>query len=397
MSRMCSSPSIVLNSNKLLAKVAIVISTQAIVLSGQGAAVANAAMFEQNDHGALIEVRKGATGLAAPHEKPHSAQFNFDAEAEAVPAERGQAPVSYASLNDLSLAAGTAIASEANSVLEFTGASTDRAVEAAFRHPSSMSSARATKRARNLLSRRLSLLSLPIAHSMAKDLTHDQRNMYWLAAEFGRRFASRPGVRKSSLNQSMFVDLFTAMIQRESNFNPRAVSSAGAVGLGQLMPRTALDLDVKNPFSAQQNLEGAATYLTEMLDEFGSFELALAAYNAGPAAVRKHGGIPPYRETRQYVSDILHAVSVEPHNIAVQIARAGNDAPPHLLSLVTDADERPGGAAQRIFQTVLQRPTSARKSSVVGPLKPTKNIKKESKRKPRSRLRGTSRASKVHH
>ncbi|RUU84204.1 hypothetical protein EOB59_34625, partial [Mesorhizobium sp. M7A.F.Ca.MR.176.00.0.0] len=118
---MCSSPSIVLNSNKLLAKVAIVISTQAIVLSGQGAAVANAAMFEQNDHGALIEVRKGATGLAAPHEKPHSAQFNFDAEAEAVPAERGQAPVSYASLNDLSLAAGTAIASEANSVLEFTG------------------------------------------------------------------------------------------------------------------------------------------------------------------------------------------------------------------------------------------------------------------------------------
>ncbi|WIW57095.1 lytic transglycosylase domain-containing protein (plasmid) [Mesorhizobium mediterraneum] len=315
---MCSSPSRGLSSNKLLAKVAVAISTLAIVSIGQGDAAANAGMFEQSDHGALIEVRRGATSRATPHEKLHLAQFYFDAEAEAVPAERGQAPVSCASLNGLSLATGTAIASETNSVLEFTGASTD---EAAFRHPSS--SARATKRARDLLSRRLSLPSLPTARSMAKDLTYDQRNMYWLAADFGRRFASRPGVRKSSLDQSMFVDLFTAMIQRESNFNPRAVSSAGAVGLGQLMPRTALDLDVKNPFSAQQNLEGAATYLTEMLDEFGSFELALAAYYAGPAAVRKHGGIPPYRETRQYVSDILHAVSVEPNNIAVQIARAG--------------------------------------------------------------------------
>ncbi|CDX20928.1 hypothetical protein MPL3356_340101 [Mesorhizobium plurifarium] len=380
-----------------LARLALTISTQLIVLIGQGGAAASAAMFEQSDYGVLIEVRRGATGSAAPHERPRLAQFNFDA--EAVPAERAQTPVSCASLNDLSLAAGTAIACETKSVLEFTGASTNRAVQAAFPSPSSMSSARATKRARNLLSRRLGLLSLPLAHSMAKDFTYDQRNMYWLAAEFGRRFASRPGVRKSSLDQSTFVDLFTAMIQRESNFNPRAVSSAGAVGLGQLMPRTALDLDVKNPFSAQQNLEGAAKYLTELLDEFGSFELALAAYNAGPAAVRKHGGIPPYRETRQYVSDILHAVSVEPHNIAVQIARAGNDAPAPLLSLVMDADGRPSdnAAAQRIFQTVLQSHTSARKSSAVGPLKPTKNIKKQSKDKSRQRVKRTSRASTVRH
>lgn len=387
------------NGRKLLAKVVIAASAQAIVIIGQGDAAANAEIFKQSHNGELIEVRRDATRPAAPHEKPHLAQFNFDAEAEAVPAERGEAPVSYGRLKDLSLAADTAIASETNSVLEFTGAPTDEAVEAAFRHPPSMSSARATKPARRLLSRRLGLLFLPKARSMAKDLTYDQTNMYWLAAEFGRRFAWRPGVRKSSLGQAMFVDLFTAMIQRESNFNPRAVSSAGAVGLGQLMPRTALDLDVKNPFSARQNLRGAATYLTEMLDEFGSSELALAAYNAGPAAVRKHGGIPPYRETRQYVSDILHAVSVEPHNITIQIARAGKDAPPHLLSLVTDADESPGdnAAAQRIFQTVLQPPTPARKSSVVSPLKSTNGIKKGSKHKPRSRFRRIPRAPKVHH
>lgn len=131
---MCSSPSRGLSSNKLLAKVAVAISTLAIVSIGQGDAAANAGMFEQSDHEALIEVRRGATSRATPHEKLHLAQFYFDAEAEAVPAERGQAPVSCASLNGLSLATGTAIASETNSVLEFTGASTD---EAAFRHPSS--------------------------------------------------------------------------------------------------------------------------------------------------------------------------------------------------------------------------------------------------------------------
>ncbi|THK34138.1 lytic transglycosylase domain-containing protein [Ensifer sp. MPMI2T] len=174
---------------------------------------------------------------------------------------------------------------------------------------------------------------------MSKSLTSDQWDMYWLAADFGRRFASKPGVGKSSLDGAMFIDLFTAMIQRESNFNPHAVSSAGARGLGQLMPGTARDLGVKEPFSARQNLEGAATYLTEMLNEFGSLELALAAYNAGPGAVRKYGGIPPYRETRQYVSDILHAVSVEPHNIKLQIARAGKETPPHLLSLVADPED----------------------------------------------------------
>jgi hypothetical protein len=79
------------------------------------------------------------------------------------------------------------------------------------------------------------------------------------------------------------------------------------------MPATARELGVCDAFSARQNLDGAARYLTSMLDRFGSPELALAAYNAGPNAVEKYGGVPPYRETNQYVADILNAMDRTPH------------------------------------------------------------------------------------
>jgi len=140
----------------------------------------------------------------------------------------------------------------------------------------------------------------------------EQIEMRRLAVAVARSYARTSAVKRASLKQDEFVELFTLMIHRESNFNPLAVSRAGAKGLGQLMPATARDLGVCDVFSAQQNLDGAARYLTKMLDRFGSAELALAAYNAGPDAVLKYGGIPPYKETQQYVSDIFHAAGRAP-------------------------------------------------------------------------------------
>ncbi|MES2664859.1 MAG: lytic transglycosylase domain-containing protein [Pseudomonadota bacterium] len=99
-------------------------------------------------------------------------------------------------------------------------------------------------------------------------------------------------------------DLFLRLVQQESGWNPGAVSTAGATGLAQLMPATArkLGVDISDP---NQNLEGGARYLSMMYNKFGSWRLALAAYNAGPGAVEKHGGIPPYAETKNYVKAIL--------------------------------------------------------------------------------------------
>jgi soluble lytic murein transglycosylase-like protein len=99
--------------------------------------------------------------------------------------------------------------------------------------------------------------------------------------------------------------LVEAVIQCESGWDPRAVSRVGALGLMQLMPATAVELAVDDPLDERQNVAGGTAYLRRMLDRFGRLDLALAAYNAGPEAVERYGGIPPYAETVQYVRKVL--------------------------------------------------------------------------------------------
>ena len=114
-----------------------------------------------------------------------------------------------------------------------------------------------------------------------------------------------PLIREAELRYRLPPRLLQALIWAESRFNPLAVSPVGAAGLTQLMPATARELGVANRHDPQENIEGGARYLRQMLDRFGSVHLALAAYNAGPGAVTKAGGIPKNRETPAYVSSVI--------------------------------------------------------------------------------------------
>lgn len=124
------------------------------------------------------------------------------------------------------------------------------------------------------------------------------------------RYADHPGLRLSGLTVAEWHRLFESNIEIESGFNVAARSHVGAIGLGQLMPGTAAELGV-DPHDPLQNLDGSARYLLSMLERFGSAELALAAYNAGPEAVQRHSGIPPYRETQGHVVKVMAAFNRE--------------------------------------------------------------------------------------
>ncbi len=117
-------------------------------------------------------------------------------------------------------------------------------------------------------------------------------------------------IRHYSEKYSLEEGLVHAVIKAESNYNATAVSKKGALGMMQLMPGTACLLKVDNPLDPAENIGGGSRYLRQMLDEFnGNLDFAIAAYNAGPNAVKRHGGIPPYEETRTYVKRVKQYLS----------------------------------------------------------------------------------------
>lgn len=114
-------------------------------------------------------------------------------------------------------------------------------------------------------------------------------------------------IEKYSNKNGLDKDFVKALVKQESGFNPNATSKCGAMGLMQLMPTTAQGLGVSNAYDIEENIAGGTRYLKSMIDRFnGDEKLALAAYNAGPNAVKKYGGIPPYQETQNYVKNVLN-------------------------------------------------------------------------------------------
>jgi len=115
-----------------------------------------------------------------------------------------------------------------------------------------------------------------------------------------------PVIRRHSSRQQLHPALIRAVIKAESNFDPRAVSRAGAIGLMQLMPQTAARMDVRDMYDPDDNVGGGTKYLRQLLDRFhGNLPLALAAYNAGETLVERYQALPPIDETRQYVRKVL--------------------------------------------------------------------------------------------
>ncbi len=112
-------------------------------------------------------------------------------------------------------------------------------------------------------------------------------------------------VRKASEKYSVPEKLIYGIIKMESDFNPDLVSSKGAVGLMQLMPGTALEMGVRHIYDIEENIMGGVKYLSQLINRFKNWKLAIAAYNAGPSAVEKYKGVPPYKETRNYVRKVL--------------------------------------------------------------------------------------------
>jgi soluble lytic murein transglycosylase-like protein len=138
----------------------------------------------------------------------------------------------------------------------------------------------------------------------AQSTTDTQSTKLTSASEVTGDFAAL--INQTAKKYNVNPQLVQAVVKAESNFNPSAVSSVGAQGLMQLMPATAAGLGVTNPLDPAQNIEGGVKFLSQLLDHYnGNVRLAVAAYNAGPGAVDRYNGIPPYQETQTYVERVL--------------------------------------------------------------------------------------------
>lgn len=144
--------------------------------------------------------------------------------------------------------------------------------------------------------------------------TSTSTNPNYSALSRGYRVSSAEidkAIDEAARKHNVDANLVRALIKQESNFNPSAVSNKGAMGLMQLMPSTARQLGVTNPFDPQQNVDAGVRHLKGLLDNYnGDVRLGLAAYNAGEGAVNRHNGVPPYRETQNYVRRITESAGV---------------------------------------------------------------------------------------
>jgi cell wall-associated NlpC family hydrolase len=165
-------------------------------------------------------------------------------------------------------------------------------------------------------------------------------------------------IQQAARDQGVDPALLKGLVQAESGFDPSSVSSVGAQGLAQLMPDTARGLGVTNAFDPLQSLEGGARFLAGALKRFGGNEqLALAAYNAGPGAVERYGGIPPYAETQAYVPRVLGYASEYRAQGFGQTPAAGVAAPvaaPGGMALTAAVGTAPSAAAQNAIQVASQ-------------------------------------------
>ena len=158
-----------------------------------------------------------------------------------------------------------------------------------------------------------------------------------LARTVAVQYAGSVGVRKAGLDALTFIEVFESLIQRESAFNPLAVSEKGAKGLGQLMPDTAREMGVNDPFDPHKNLVGSAKYFTQQLQRFGKLELALAAYNAGPERVKQYGGVPPFEETQAYIAWILKKAGIERSQQETPSSNSATKAVPEAKNINIEA------------------------------------------------------------